>query len=107
MSSYPDGVTEETKISLTIPTSEDFANESSLRLKIVHERSNENKESGGNKSSSNQKTTDQKRAFIVGASGHIGSLLAELLLSKGYAVHGLLRTSSTNGRCPYDQVSDG
>ena len=37
----------------------------------------------------------RKRAFITGISGQDGSYLAELLLGKGYAVHGLLRRSST------------
>jgi GDPmannose 4,6-dehydratase len=37
----------------------------------------------------------QRRAFITGVSGQDGSYLAELLLSKGYEVHGLLRRSSS------------
>jgi GDPmannose 4,6-dehydratase len=37
----------------------------------------------------------RKRAFITGVSGQDGSYLAELLLKKGYEVHGLLRRSST------------
>src|SRR5258708_38511128 len=37
----------------------------------------------------------RKRAFITGISGQDGSYLAELLLSKGYDVHGWLRRSST------------
>lgn len=36
-----------------------------------------------------------KRALITGISGQDGSYLAELLLSKGYEVHGLIRRSST------------
>src|SRR5579859_5992789 len=36
-----------------------------------------------------------KRAFITGITGQDGSYLAELLLSKGYEVHGLIRRSST------------
>lgn len=36
-----------------------------------------------------------KRAFITGITGQDGSYLAELLLAKGYEVHGLLRRSST------------
>ncbi len=36
-----------------------------------------------------------KRAFITGITGQDGSYLAELLLSKGYEVHGLLRRSSS------------
>jgi GDPmannose 4,6-dehydratase len=37
----------------------------------------------------------KKRAFITGISGQDGSYLAELLLGKGYEVHGLLRRSSS------------
>jgi GDPmannose 4,6-dehydratase len=36
-----------------------------------------------------------KRAFITGITGQDGSYLAELLLSKGYEVHGLKRRSSS------------
>jgi GDPmannose 4,6-dehydratase len=36
-----------------------------------------------------------KRAFITGITGQDGSYLAELLLKKGYEVHGLIRRSST------------
>lgn len=36
-----------------------------------------------------------KRAFITGITGQDGSYLAELLLGKGYTVHGLIRRSST------------
>ena len=36
-----------------------------------------------------------KRAFITGITGQDGSYLAELLLEKGYEVHGLIRRSST------------
>jgi GDPmannose 4,6-dehydratase len=35
-----------------------------------------------------------KRAFLTGLSGQDGSYLAELLLAKGYEVHGILRRSS-------------
>jgi GDPmannose 4,6-dehydratase len=37
----------------------------------------------------------KKRALITGITGQDGSYLAELLLSKGYEVHGLIRRSST------------
>jgi GDPmannose 4,6-dehydratase len=37
----------------------------------------------------------KKVAFITGITGQDGSYLAELLLSKGYAVHGLIRRAST------------
>lgn len=36
-----------------------------------------------------------KRALITGITGQDGSYLAELLLSKGYVVHGLIRRAST------------
>ena len=36
-----------------------------------------------------------KRALITGITGQDGSYLAELLLSKEYEVHGLIRRSST------------
>ncbi len=36
-----------------------------------------------------------KKAFITGITGQDGAYLADLLLSKGYAVHGLVRRSST------------
>ena len=37
----------------------------------------------------------QKRALITGITGQDGSYLAELLLSKGYRVCGMVRRSST------------
>jgi GDPmannose 4,6-dehydratase len=36
-----------------------------------------------------------KRAFVTGITGQDGSYLAELLLEKGYEVHGVIRRSST------------
>ncbi len=36
-----------------------------------------------------------KKAFITGITGQDGSYLAEMLLSKGYEVHGLIRRAST------------
>ena len=36
-----------------------------------------------------------KKAFITGITGQDGSYLAELLLEKGYEVHGLIRRAST------------
>jgi len=39
--------------------------------------------------------TEQKRALITGITGQDGSYLAELLLKKGYAVHGIMRRSSS------------
>jgi len=39
--------------------------------------------------------TDTKRALITGITGQDGSYLAELLLEKGYEVHGIIRRTST------------
>jgi GDPmannose 4,6-dehydratase len=39
--------------------------------------------------------SDPKRALITGITGQDGSYLAELLLEKGYEVHGMVRRSST------------
>lgn len=39
--------------------------------------------------------TETKKALITGITGQDGSYLAELLLSKGYEVHGLVRPAST------------
>ena len=38
---------------------------------------------------------DRRRALLTGVTGQDGSYLAELLLDKGYEVHGLMRRSST------------
>lgn len=40
-------------------------------------------------------TTQPKRALITGITGQDGSYLAELLLEKGYEVHGIVRRSSS------------
>jgi GDPmannose 4,6-dehydratase len=54
-----------------------------------------------------------KRAIITGITGQDGSYLAELLLEKGYAVHGIVRRSSSEnferiahltGRVPLHQA---
>lgn len=45
-----------------------------------------------------KKTKTKKRAFITGITGQDGSYLAELLLLKGYEVHGLVRRSSSFNR---------
>jgi GDPmannose 4,6-dehydratase len=39
--------------------------------------------------------TQPKRAFLTGITGQDGSYLAELLLEKGYEVHGIIRRTST------------
>jgi GDPmannose 4,6-dehydratase len=38
--------------------------------------------------------TEAKRALITGITGQDGSYLAELLLEKGYEVHGVIRCTS-------------
>jgi GDPmannose 4,6-dehydratase len=45
-----------------------------------------------------------KSAFITGITGQDGSYLAELLLSKGYEVHGLIRRSSTFNTARLDSI---
>ena len=46
----------------------------------------------------------KKVAFITGITGQDGSYLAELLLSKGYEVHGLIRRSSTFNTARIDHL---
>jgi GDPmannose 4,6-dehydratase len=45
-----------------------------------------------------------KKAFITGITGQDGSYLTELLLSKGYEVHGLIRRSSTFNTSRIDHI---
>jgi len=45
-----------------------------------------------------------KRAFITGITGQDGSYLTELLLGKGYEVHGLVRRASTLNRSRIDHL---
>lgn len=47
-----------------------------------------------------------KRAFITGITGQDGSYLAELLLEKGYVVHGIIRRSSTFNTERIDHIYD-
>lgn len=49
--------------------------------------------------------TKQKKAFITGVTGQDGSYLAELLLEKGYEVHGMVRRSSGFNRERIDHLS--
>jgi GDPmannose 4,6-dehydratase len=46
----------------------------------------------------------RKRALITGITGQDGSYLAELLLNKGYDVHGVVRRSSTMNRGRIDHL---
>ena len=43
-----------------------------------------------------------RRALITGVTGQDGSYLAELLLDKGYEVHGIVRRSSTES---FDRIA--
>jgi GDPmannose 4,6-dehydratase len=47
-----------------------------------------------------------KRALITGITGQDGSYLAELLLGKGYEVHGLVRRASTLNRSRIDHLHE-
>jgi GDPmannose 4,6-dehydratase len=48
-----------------------------------------------------------KRALITGITGQDGSYLAELLLEKGYEVHGMVRRSSTETFQRLEAIRDG
>jgi GDPmannose 4,6-dehydratase len=47
-----------------------------------------------------------RKAFITGITGQDGSYLAELLLAKGYEVHGLVRRSSSFNTWRIDHIRD-
>jgi len=47
----------------------------------------------------------QKKAFITGITGQDGSYLAELLLDKGYQVHGMIRRASSFNRKRIDHLA--
>lgn len=46
------------------------------------------------------------KAFLTGITGQVGSYLAELLLARGYEVHGLIRRSSTPTTERIDHILD-
>jgi len=48
--------------------------------------------------------SESKTALITGITGQDGSYLAELLLSKGYEVHGLIRRSSSSNTVRIDHI---
>ena len=50
------------------------------------------------------KTDGPKRALLTGITGQDGSYLAELLLEKGYEVHGIIRRSSTFNTSRIDHI---
>lgn len=47
-----------------------------------------------------------KKALVTGITGQDGSYLSELLLSKGYEVHGIIRRSSTANTANIDHIFD-
>ncbi len=50
------------------------------------------------------KKTNERKALITGITGQDGSYLAELLLSKGYEVHGIIRRASTFNTARIDHI---
>ena len=48
-----------------------------------------------------------KRALITGVTGQDGSYLADLLLDKGYEVHGVLRRSSSPSTARIEHINGG
>ncbi len=57
-------------------------------------------------SKNTQDTKQQKVALITGITGQDGSYLAELLLEKGYKVHGIIRRSSSFNTARIDHIID-
>ena len=57
--------------------------------------------------SNNRGVYVQKRALITGVTGQDGSYLAELLLDKGYEVHGIKRRSSSFNTERIDHIFEG
>lgn len=51
-----------------------------------------------------QKTPPRKKALITGITGQDGSYLAELLIEKGYEVHGIMRRSSSFNTSRIDHI---
>ena len=49
---------------------------------------------------------NKKVALITGITGQSGSFLAELLLEKGYIVHGIIRRSATFNTQNIDHIFD-
>lgn len=47
-----------------------------------------------------------KKALITGITGQDGSYLAELLLEKGYEVHGIIRRASVSTTARIDHIMD-
>jgi len=54
----------------------------------------------------NKDGSPKKRAFVTGLTGQDGSYLAEILLEKGYEVHGLVRRASSFNTGRIDHIRD-
>jgi len=52
------------------------------------------------------RVVDQKKALVLGVTGMDGSYLAELLLSKGYEVHGFIRRTATGNTKNINHLMD-
>lgn len=59
------------------------------------------------RTTNNRAATPARRALILGVTGQDGSYLAELLLGKGYAVHGVVRRSSLFNRSRIEHLRAG
>ena len=57
-----------------------------------------------NEAASSGQQSECRRAFVTGITGQDGSYLTELLLAKGYEVHGLVRRSSSITRSRLDHL---
>lgn len=53
-----------------------------------------------------EKLNNKKKALILGITGQDGSYLAEILLEKGYEVHGMIRKSATGNTKNIDHILD-
>jgi GDPmannose 4,6-dehydratase len=53
---------------------------------------------------SKRQKPEAKRALLTGITGQDGSYLAELLLAKGYEVHGIIRRSSSFNTARIDHI---
>jgi hypothetical protein len=67
-------------------------------LKTAGSPSSSEGSEGGTPLRDHKKDTAVKKALISGITGRDGSYLTEILLDRGYEVHGIIRRSSTSGR---------
>jgi hypothetical protein len=66
-------------------------------LKTAGSPSSSEGSEGGTPLRDHKKDTAVKKALISGITGRDGSYLTEILLDRGYEVHGIIRRSSTSG----------